>query len=75
MGANTNRGVRQNGEEQRGCTFEQFNKQHPLSLRDCQMWWLQKIGSLQMVLEPPSNARSCGTEALDDVALTKTSRV
>lgn len=31
MGANANREVRQNEEEQRGCTFEQFNKQHPPS--------------------------------------------
>jgi hypothetical protein len=75
MGAKTNPGVRQNGEKQRGCTFKQFNKQHPLSLRDCRMQWLQKIGSLQMVSEPPSNARSCGTGALDDMALTKTSGV
>jgi predicted RNA binding protein YcfA (HicA-like mRNA interferase family) len=44
MGANANRGVRQNGEDQRGCTLEQFNKQHPLSLKDCQMRLLQKIG-------------------------------
>jgi hypothetical protein len=31
--------------------------------------------SLQMVSEPPSNARSCGTGALYDVALTGTSGV
>jgi hypothetical protein len=34
MGANANREVRQNEEEQQGCTFEQFNKQHPLVLKD-----------------------------------------
>jgi len=32
-------------------------------------------GSLQMVSEPPSNARSCGTRALHDMALIRTSRV
>jgi len=31
MGANANWEVRQDVEEQRGCTFEQFNKQHPPS--------------------------------------------
>jgi hypothetical protein len=30
---------------------------------------------LQMVLEPPSNARSCGIGALHDVTLTRTSGV
>jgi hypothetical protein len=29
MGTNANRGMRTNKEEQHGCTFEQFNKQHP----------------------------------------------
>jgi len=32
-------------------------------------------GSLQIVSEPPSNARSCGTGALHDMALTRTSEV
>jgi hypothetical protein len=31
------------------------------------------LGMLQMVLEPPSNARSCGIGALHDVGLTRTS--
>jgi hypothetical protein len=44
MGANANREVRQNEEEQRGCTFEQFNKQHPLVLKDFRMRWLQRTG-------------------------------
>jgi hypothetical protein len=35
MGTNANREVRRNGEEQQGCTFKQFNKQHPLYLKDC----------------------------------------
>jgi hypothetical protein len=30
---------------------------------------------LQVVSEPPSNARSCGTRALHDVALTRTSEI
>jgi hypothetical protein len=44
MGANANREVRQEVEEQRGYTFEQFNKQHPLVLKDFQMRWLQRTG-------------------------------
>jgi hypothetical protein len=32
-------------------------------------------GSLQMVSEPPSNARSCGTGALHDVTLTSSSGI
>jgi hypothetical protein len=44
MGANANRGASKDGAEPRGCTFEQFNKQHPLSSKDFQMRWLQKIG-------------------------------
>jgi hypothetical protein len=44
MGANANRGASGDGGEPRGCTFEQFNKQHPLSSKDYQMRWLQKIG-------------------------------
>jgi hypothetical protein len=33
------------------------------------------LGSLQMVSEPPSNVRSCGTRAPHDMALTRTSEV
>jgi hypothetical protein len=40
-----------------------------------QMWLALFLESLQMVSEPPSNAKSCGTEALHDVALTGTSGV
>ena len=40
-----------------------------------QMWLALFIGSLQMVSEPPSNARPCGIETLHDVALTRTSGV
>jgi hypothetical protein len=40
-----------------------------------QMWLALFLGSLQMVSEPPSNARSCGTGALHDMALTGTSGV
>ena len=32
-------------------------------------------GVLQIVSEPPSNARLCGTGALHDVALTRTSGI
>lgn len=34
-----------------------------------QIWLALFSGSLQMVLEPPSNVRLCGTGALHDVAL------
>jgi hypothetical protein len=34
------------------------------------MWLALFIGSLQMVLEPPSNTKPCGIEVLYDVALT-----
>jgi hypothetical protein len=37
-----------------------------------QMWLALFSGSLQMVSEPPNNARPCGTGALHDVALTMT---
>jgi hypothetical protein len=40
-----------------------------------QMWLVLFLDSLQMVSERPSNARSCGTGALHDVALTRTSGV
>jgi hypothetical protein len=36
------------------------------------MWLALFSGSLQMVLEAPSNTRSYGTEAPHDVALTMT---
>jgi hypothetical protein len=39
------------------------------------MWLALFPTSLQMVLEPPSNAWSCGTGATHDVALTTASRV
>jgi hypothetical protein len=39
------------------------------------MWLALFPGLLQMVLERPSNARLCGTEAIYDVALTRTSRI
>jgi hypothetical protein len=39
------------------------------------MWLALFLESLQMVSEPPSNARSCDTGAPHDVALTKTSGV
>jgi type II secretory pathway component PulF len=45
MGTNADQGMRPNKEEQRGCTFEQFNKQHPLFLKDIQMRWLRRTGS------------------------------
>ncbi|GLT65656.1 hypothetical protein SLA2020_380730 [Shorea laevis] len=44
-GANAKQGGKQDVGERRGCTFEQFNKQHPQPLRDCQMQWLRRIGS------------------------------
>jgi hypothetical protein len=37
-----------------------------------QIWLILSPWSLQVVSEPPSNARSCGTEVLHDVALTRT---
>jgi len=40
-----------------------------------QKWLALFLGSLQMVSEPGCNARSCGTYALHDVALTRTSWV
>jgi hypothetical protein len=40
-----------------------------------QIWLALFPGSLQMVSEPPSNARSCGIRALHDVALTRTSGI
>jgi hypothetical protein len=40
-----------------------------------QMWLALFPRSLQMVSEPPSNARSCGIGALHDVTLTRTSRI
>jgi hypothetical protein len=40
-----------------------------------QIWLALFLGSLKMVSEPPSNARLCGTEALHDVALTRTSGI
>jgi hypothetical protein len=40
-----------------------------------QIWLALFLGSLQIVSEPPTNARSCGTEALHDVALTGISGV
>jgi hypothetical protein len=35
------------------------------------MWLSLFSGSLQIVPEPPNNTRSCGTEALNDVTLTR----
>jgi hypothetical protein len=40
-----------------------------------QMWLALFLGSLQMVSEPPSNARPYGIGALYDVALTRMSGV
>jgi hypothetical protein len=40
-----------------------------------QMWLALFLGSLQMVSEPPSNARSFSTGALHDIALTRTPRI
>ena len=40
-----------------------------------QMWLALFPRSLQMVSEPPSNARLCGIETLHNVALTRTSGV
>jgi hypothetical protein len=39
------------------------------------MWLALFHGSLQVVSEPPSNAKSYGTGALYNVALTRTSRI
>jgi hypothetical protein len=39
------------------------------------MWLALFPGSLQMLSEPPSSARSCGIGALYNVALTRTSRI
>ena len=40
-----------------------------------QIWLALFSGSLQVVSEPPSNVRSCGTRALHDVALTRMSGI
>jgi hypothetical protein len=40
-----------------------------------QMWLALFLGSLEMVSEPSSNARSCGTRAPHDIALTMASGV
>jgi hypothetical protein len=40
-----------------------------------QMWLALFLGSLQMVSEPPINTRLCGTRALHDMVLTRTSEV
>jgi hypothetical protein len=40
-----------------------------------QIWLALFSGSLQMISESPSNARSCGIGALHDVTLTRTSEI